>query len=140
VTVAPSDPLPEEPREAGGAPAPASPPRDRPSRESSLGTTLGVIAIVTGGVSIGASLVFGGLVLDRSGEVDAHCDAERRCDEVAFEAAEDGRLFSGLATGTFIGGAALSAIGVGLIVLWPGTDVAVSFSPGPGSVFASANF
>ncbi len=75
------------------------------------GLTIGAFGLA----ALIAGATTGGLALDRESIVDDHCDANARCDEVGFQAAEEGRAFATASIITFI----VSGIGVaaGLTVI-----------------------
>jgi len=109
-------------------PAEAPPPDTSPSASKVAGISL----LASGGAGLAAALVLGGLVLDRKNIVEDHCIPG--CDDDAFAAADEGSRFSAAATGTFIGGLALSAAGAIVLIV---ENARIGIRPQPGGTSAT---
>jgi hypothetical protein len=109
-------------------PVPHTPPE--PDTEVNGVEVAGATLLAVGGASLVASLVLGGLVLDRKSTVDDHCDANRVCDDEAFTAADEGRRFAAASTGTFIAGLALATAGTIVLIVAPKREATLELHPG----------
>ncbi|MBW2526191.1 MAG: tetratricopeptide repeat protein [Deltaproteobacteria bacterium] len=108
-----------------------------------------VAGIVVGGlglVGLGVGAGFGAMAKSKHDDSEAYCDPTG-CDPAGLELIDDAQVAGNVSTGLFIGGAALLAGGIVLIVTAPsgsetdpGDDVALRLSVTPSSAGAAATW
>jgi hypothetical protein len=106
-------------REAAAAAAPerataadVTPSRSRQKTVGFVVGAIGVVGLAVGGVS--KAMGFG-----KQGEIDAHCDASRACDQVGMDAVNAASTFQTVGTISLVAGAAALGAGFVLIVSSP---------------------
>jgi hypothetical protein len=119
------------------APEVVVPEDDEPGARPEARKNWGIVGWTLAGLGVASLAVTGvmaGLIVDRDNTVDDHCNADRECDDIAFEAADEGKTFSTVGTTTFILG--LAAVAGGLAIAIPAmsedTQVGVTAVPGGG--------
>jgi hypothetical protein len=89
------------------------------------GRVAGIVGIVTGGLTIGAGAILGGIAISRDrASDDGHCDANDFCFPKGVELRNSALKFADASTATFIVGGVLAAAGVIVIAASPSTQSA----------------
>jgi tetratricopeptide repeat protein len=96
------------------APEPSSTPAPAPQAVG------GWTSLAIGSAALGASAIFGALVLARKAEVEDHCSDDYACDDAGLDASSSGRVLSSLATASFVVGIAGIGTGIVLVLTVPG--------------------
>lgn len=132
-----------EPKLAGVAPEPEEAPVEGADGMAIAGWSL----VGVGAASTVVGLVLGGLVLGKKATVEDQCDPlTRACSPDGLAAAEDGSALSLGSTVTFVGGLALTGLGVTLVLLAddgaddPEPSVTMSLTPTPTGLRWSGRF
>jgi hypothetical protein len=94
---------------------PVMPPRD--SSTWSTGKSLGVVAVVGGGVSALVSLVTGTITLGKANTVKDHCNPQKQCDSEGLAAARSGSTLALITNITLFGGIGLMVGGAILAIV-----------------------
>ncbi len=101
--------------------------------------TLGIAALVAGGVSLVVGTVTGGLAIARSNEVDRGCDATG-CDSSVRDPAREGRTFATASTVTLVTGIVLGGGGLSLVLLSSKRSAPVAVAPHGAGLRATVRF
>jgi hypothetical protein len=97
---------------------------DMPSQPAGSHRTAGWVVGGIGVVGLGVGVVAGVLTLDRKSTVDANCNADKRCNQAGYDAAQSGKTLGMITTAGLVAG----AIGVGVgayLLLSPERSTAV---------------
>lgn len=102
--------------------------------------TIGFVGIGVGAAGIAVGALFGGLALSEHGNLVTQCGAQLQCgsqNEDAANSYNSKRIISGVA---FIGGAALAATGLALVLTSPSSKRTAAVTLGPGTAGVAAKF
>jgi hypothetical protein len=112
------DQLPPEP-EAAEAPRDAADPPQETSDTDQTQRNAGFSLIGVGGASIVVAIITGAAYLDATGTIDDQCDDQLRCTQAGLDAVDRGETLGIVNAVTLIGGIALVAAGVTLVLTSP---------------------
>jgi hypothetical protein len=116
----------------------AVPPRGRWTPSRIAGIAVASVGVVAFGIGAG----FGVVAIGKKKDADSHCRDGNLCDAAGVALRDEGFTASYVSTGMFIGGAALAAGGIVLIVISPSVSAAkngpssasLAVAPAPGGV------
>ena len=92
---------------------------DVPKQSTLLRRIAGITAVSASAVAFGVTAGFGGMAIQRKNAAEPHCPNGNRCDQEGVDLRASSLTASYVATGMFVGGVALAAVGVALIVTAP---------------------